>query len=949
VAARFTVRLSQAATAPVTVDFETIDGTAQRLSRDYFGASGTLLFGIGEDTKTIDVDIIGDTFSEPDETLSVQLSRPQGATLETATATATIGNDDAPPQTVITIVPNTLSQPEGNSGTVPFVFTVSLNPANAEPVTVNYQTVDGTATVADGDYQAATGTLTFTPGQQTQQITVNVVGDTKANEGAETFAVQLSNPSANVTLGQASVTVTISDDDGGPTPSEPTLSIATVLPQVTEGNQDSTANFVVSLSQASTQPVTVTYSTVTATGGATADTDFIPVTQSLTLTPGQTSQTIGITIKGDTIAEANEAFAVQLTNPSGATLGTASATLTIVDDDGSTPPPSGGRIGKDGDVDLFWYNRQTGQTALWQVNATPAATQVNLSTVSGQGWDYAGAADFDGDGDRDLLWHNQFSGETVLWRLQNSSFQAGVPLQTVSDIAWQIQAIGDVNGDQTADIIWQNRRSGEVGLWLMAAGKLQTAVSLPTVTDLSWKLQDVADFSGDQKLDLLWRNDRTGENALWLLAGGAFRSSVPLLTVTDLAWSVAGVRDLTGEGQVDILWRHRTSGEVALWQMAGTTYARSITLGVAPEVSWEIAGLGDYNRDGNTDLLWRNARSGENALWYLLGPRLSLGLFLQPSDPVLALEDTADFNRDGELDYLWRNPQTGSTFLWQTIPSIVGTTASVLTIPTPANWSMAATADFSRDGNADLLWRNLQSGEVALWVMNQFQLGTTAALPRVAEPGWIVGGVGDFDRDGDSDLLWYNPEKGNVAIWQMNGTSFGQTVSLTQKLPDRHWQVEDLADFDQDGYLDILWRNDQSGALGIWRLLALSFAGAYQLPTAGVDWQVQSVTDFTSDRQPDLLWRNRVTGEVALWRMNGVALASSTVLTTVSDVNWQIQGSADVNQDGFADLLWYNPTKAETVLWYLAAGNFGAAIYLPNVGDGNWQLTGIDDFRSPAS
>src|SRR5262249_24246808 len=74
---------------------------------------------------------------------------------------------------------------------------------------VNYGTSDGHATVADGDSQAASGTLTFLPGDTSKLITVQVNGDTRT-ESDESFGLQLTN-ATNMTL--ASATGTIQNDD----------------------------------------------------------------------------------------------------------------------------------------------------------------------------------------------------------------------------------------------------------------------------------------------------------------------------------------------------------------------------------------------------------------------------------------------------------------------------------------------------------------------------------------------------------------------------------------------------------------------------------------------------------------------------------------------------------------------------------------------------------------
>src|SRR5207249_1544242 len=83
-----------------------------------------------------------------------------------------------------------------------------------QTVTVQYATADDTATTADADYVAAAGTVTFLPGQTSQTVTVNVVGDTKF-EPDETFFVNLSGAS-NATIADGQGVGTIDNDDHAP-------------------------------------------------------------------------------------------------------------------------------------------------------------------------------------------------------------------------------------------------------------------------------------------------------------------------------------------------------------------------------------------------------------------------------------------------------------------------------------------------------------------------------------------------------------------------------------------------------------------------------------------------------------------------------------------------------------------------------------------------------------
>jgi Calx-beta domain/FG-GAP-like repeat len=106
---------------------------------------------------------------------------------------------------------------EVNFGTTVFTFIVSLSFASNQWVSVHFATADGTATVADGDYAAQSGTLTFAPGETTKTITVVVKGDRKL-EFDETFLVNLNGATnAAITDGQGIGTI-LNDDKGGGKP-----------------------------------------------------------------------------------------------------------------------------------------------------------------------------------------------------------------------------------------------------------------------------------------------------------------------------------------------------------------------------------------------------------------------------------------------------------------------------------------------------------------------------------------------------------------------------------------------------------------------------------------------------------------------------------------------------------------------------------------------------------
>ena len=94
--AAFTFSLSAAATDAIVVSYATADGTAKAGS-DYLAKSGKLTFAVGEKTKTVNVQILGDTLVEDDETFNLVLSGVVGAKLARSSSVATIRNDDVAP------------------------------------------------------------------------------------------------------------------------------------------------------------------------------------------------------------------------------------------------------------------------------------------------------------------------------------------------------------------------------------------------------------------------------------------------------------------------------------------------------------------------------------------------------------------------------------------------------------------------------------------------------------------------------------------------------------------------------------------------------------------------------------------------------------------------------------------------------------------------------------
>ena len=309
-AAQFTVTVAGGtSTAPVAVSY-TVGGTATA-GTDYTAPSGTLTLAAGAAAGTITVATLEDGVLDPGETLEV--------TLESAsTAARTVAVSGSPATTAIVdegTATVSVAPATGTEG-AELAFTVALTGAVAADVELGWATADATAAAGD-DYTAVSeGTVTIAGGRTAATLTVATVEDTLA-EAAETFTVTLAAPAAGlptgVSLGTASATGTIADDD------PLTASVSAAAATVMEGEA---ASFTVALSGGtSTAAVAVAY---TVGGTATAGDDYASPAGTLTLAAGAADGTISIATKRDEEQDPSETLEVML---SGA--GTAAGTVQV--------------------------------------------------------------------------------------------------------------------------------------------------------------------------------------------------------------------------------------------------------------------------------------------------------------------------------------------------------------------------------------------------------------------------------------------------------------------------------------------------------------------------------------------------------------------------------------------------------------------------------------------
>lgn len=363
-----TVQLSGGMQTAVTVAIASQNQTATAGS-DYDPIARTLTFAPGSTSQTVSLNIRNDLTEEGNETLKLTLSNPNPIALgEHSLLTVTILDDDVPP--TVQMAAAAVTAAEGD-GTV--AVTVLLAGLTDQSVTVDFATADGTA-VSGSDYQAKSGSVTFAPGQTSQQIVLTLLDD-GLDEADETVAVTLS----NVVNGEAGeplqTVVTLQDDD-----EEPTAQFGNAAVTVDEGA--GTAVVEVTLSAVSGQTVSV--AVMVADGTAVSPADYLSGGGTLVFAPGTTSKELVVTVVDDVMDEPDETVSLSLVTVQNGGVGSPdAATLTINDNDAAPTVQFAAAA--------VSVAEGAGTAVISLTLNTPSSLPVSLTVASGGGTATAGA------------------------------------------------------------------------------------------------------------------------------------------------------------------------------------------------------------------------------------------------------------------------------------------------------------------------------------------------------------------------------------------------------------------------------------------------------------------------------------------------------------------------------------------------------------------------------
>src|SRR5580704_11791356 len=122
-------------------------------------------------------------------------------------------------------------------------------------------------------------------------------------------------------------------------------------------------------------------------------------------------------------------------------------------------------------------------------------------------------------------------------------------------------------------------------------------------------------------------------------------------------------------------------------------------------------------REGNT-----RAR-----LWLLITIAIGMSLTSVAMSSPVSQGTPPDFNGDHKTDLLWRDPTNLTISIWEMNGGqVIAEVPVTVNAPVSNTLNIVATGDFNGDGNSDIVWRNINTGALAIWLIYGAQVTSGA-------------------------------------------------------------------------------------------------------------------------------------------------------------------------------------------------------------------------------
>lgn len=304
---------------------------------------------------------------------------------------------------------------------------------------------------------------------------------------------------------------------------------------------------------------------------------------------------------------------------------------------------------------------------------------------------------------------------------------------------------------------------------------------------------------------------------------------------------------------------------------------------------------------GGGDLFWSNASTGQNGYWVAEATPTPTYQTIRNILPGWVAIGTGDINFDDLTEVFFYNSATGDVYFWSPegsisapgLPVQIADEGLIGSVNPATGWRPQQIGDLDGDGSADILWRNIYTGNVAIWYLTaDGRVAKTTEYPAVGLE-WQIVKTGDFDGNGVDDILWRNSNTGQVNIW-FKSVLRNQVLDLSIDTPSTAWVPQVVADLDGDGRSDIFWRNTSTGQTFIWYMKGNGYYGALGPSVTNLQWNaVASYFGAADAGQSGVIWRNSGSGEVWFWRLDNRPTGSTFTLYSEGSLGfvgsaWQI-------------------------------------------------------------
>lgn len=284
--------------------------------------------------------------------------------------------------------------------------------------------------------------------------------------------------------------------------------------------------------------------------------------------------------------------------------------------------------------------------------------------------------------------------------------------------------------------------------------------------------------------------------------------------------------DFNGDIRTDLLFWDSGTGSVGLYlaNEDGSFSKTTLLDGIDPSSGEDIVGVADYDGDGSSDVYWTNSARNRISVWLIRGGKIGWAGLLEKSEGLGQRVQSADYSGGGSaIELLSMSENLYRLETYTAFTSLGKVEYEQLDFTQDPSLKAIVSADFSNDGQADILWENPDTGAVSLWRMNGLSANTHYFLPQEEET----------DEPAEAE-----PETG------LDGLPL---------LPAGFdWSIVTAVDLNNDQYADLVLRNRSSGSLGVLFLRENQALGTI-VPVAGDSYDLIATGDYNGDSINELL------------------------------------------------------------------------------------------------